>query len=106
MNQSTIIAMLAMLLFGVVYAATVRHVRNRHPDHGQTAWFVVVGVGAVIIAFGIVVGSDLAIVLLALFACAGGPMIIEYVDSHTDTLRRLRMAARIAQREDGPHGRL
>lgn len=90
-----------MLLFGICYAAVVRHVRKRDPNHGQTAWFVVVGVGVVVAAYGLLAGIDAALTLLGLFAAAGVPMVVEYVDSHTGMLQRRGILANLRSEDDG-----
>lgn len=70
----------------------VRPLRRRNPDHGQTAWLVVVGTAATGIAYAILlalsIGAEAAaghIILLMITNIASGlPMIIEYIDDHTD----------------------
>lgn len=79
---SLIAVLLGLMLFGVLYAAAVRSLRNRKREHGQTAWLVVVGNSAVIVAFGLLAGIAAAVLLTACMAAAGVPMILEYVDDY------------------------
>jgi len=84
-------------IFGWIYAfVVVRNMRRRDHDHGQTAWLVVVGVGVVVVAYTYITTIEQGILLLALFAAAGIPMIVEYVDDHIDRIHRRRLASFIA----------
>jgi hypothetical protein len=77
-NLIVVIVLLALLLFGIGYAWLVRWLRNRKANHGYTAVLVAVGDLVVAAAFGILVGIDLAVLLLLCLAAAGLPMIFEY----------------------------
>ena len=80
MNQPPIFATLAaLLLFGVAYAAIVRYVRRRNPDHGFTAFWVVGGNLAICVAFAAVAGLEAAALLFLCMAAAGLPMVVEYI---------------------------
>lgn len=68
----------ALFLFGCLYAALVRFMAKRGSD-GQTAWMVVVGVAVTLFGGVFVVGLWHALVMLALFAASGLPMVVEYV---------------------------
>lgn len=74
----SILILAALVLFGVIYAAAVRYIRRRHPDHGYTAFLVMIGNGVIVAAFAIVQGADAAIYLLYCMVAAGAPMIVEY----------------------------
>jgi hypothetical protein len=87
-----LIALLLLVLFGIIYAAIIRRMRRRNPDHGQTAWLVVVGNATITAAFTALYGINAGAVLLACMAAAGLPMIIEYVDDHLDSAERRRIA--------------
>lgn len=86
----------------VVYAwRIVRRMRHDNPDHGQTAWLVVIGVAATIIAYTcmVAIASNLinaleygALLLLA-FAVAGLPMVVEYVDDHLAQRRHAQQSS-------------
>lgn len=67
-----------LFLFGCLYAALVRFMARRGAD-GQTAWMVVGGVAATLCGSVFVVGIENALLLLALFAASGLPMVVEYV---------------------------
>lgn len=82
-TQSMIIALLCLLIFGVLYAAVVRALRRRNPHHGYTPWLVVVGDGVVVAAFAALYGLEAGVALFLMFAAAGTPMIVEFVDDHT-----------------------
>lgn len=83
----------------------VRPMRHDDPEHGQTAWLVVVGVAltglayAVILAIaeGILVALEHAALLLLAFVFAGVPMIVEYVQDHLDHKQRQRARAVISR---------
>lgn len=76
----TAVILLVLLLFGIAYALIVRRLRRRSPDHGHTAWLVVVGDAAIVLAFGLLAGVDSAILLIACMTAAGLPMVVEYLD--------------------------
>lgn len=80
-NQPHIYAVLAgLFVFGVVYAAIVRYVRSKRPDHGYTAFWVVGGDLAIVIGFGLIAGLEAAALLFFCMAAAGLPMIVEYIN--------------------------
>ncbi len=66
--------LLLSIIFGLGYAIFVR----RHTERGErhTAALVVIGVGGVLVIFFAVAGWNW--LLLALFALAGAPMVVEY----------------------------
>jgi len=80
-----IIALLCLTLFGVIYAAVVRRLRRRPRAAAYTPWLVVVGDGVVVAAFASLYGLEAGVALFLMFAAAGAPMVIEYVDDHTGT---------------------
>jgi hypothetical protein len=77
-NLIAVIVLLSLFLFGLGYAWLVRWLRSRKADHGYTAILVAVGDLVVAVGFGILVGIDLAVLLLLCLGAAGLPMIIEY----------------------------
>lgn len=93
--ETIVIVALSLVLAASGYAYLVRKLRRRNPDHGQTAWLVVVGVAMVVVGYAFVAGIEHAAIVAGLFAAAGIPMIVEYVDDHTDLISRRRMADRI-----------
>lgn len=79
-NQPHIFAVLTgLLLFGIAYAAIVRYVRTRRPDHGFTAFWVVGGNMAIVIGYALIAGLEAAAILFLCMAAAGLPMIVEYI---------------------------
>lgn len=105
MPPTITIAALSLLVFGIIYAAIVRSLRTRtNGRHGQTAWLVVVGVGVVVGVFSTLTNAETAWLLLLLFACAGTPMIVEYVDSHSDLLQRSNVSANLEKLERSRDG--
>ena len=103
-NRLEIAAACALLLvFGLAYAALVRHLRRRDPDHGYTPWLVVVGDAAIVVGFTTVTNLALGALLLTLMASAGMPMIWEYIDSRAIEKEGKRAVLRIEQLED-THG--
>lgn len=72
-----------LLTFGIGFAVLVRTMVKNHVN-GQTAWMVVIGVAVGIVAFLPLFGLLIPAVYLAGFACAGGPMIYEYVTRVND----------------------
>lgn len=79
-RASIITGLIAVLLFSLCFAALVRWMRKRDSNHGYTAVLVVIGVAAVIVAFASITSVQLGLVLSALFALAGMPMVAEYTD--------------------------
>lgn len=91
-----------LILLGLAVACTayawlyVRRTRRKSPHHGQTALFVVIGSAIVGIAYtiglaasyGIPAAIAPAIFLLLCYIAAGIPMIVEYIDDHTDSAGR------------------
>lgn len=77
-----VIIVLVLLLLGIAYAWFVRRLRNRHPDHGYTAFLVVGGNIMIAIAYGLIAGVEDAIILLVCMGAAGLPMIVEYAADH------------------------
>lgn len=99
MNQPTpntiAIVLLLLLLFGIAYAAAVRALRHRDPEHGYAPWLVVAGNGAVVAAFTVLAGIQAGLLLLLCMAAAGVPMIVEFVDDHSRIRQRIQHAARL-----------
>lgn len=79
-NPIVVIVLLALFLFGLGYAWLVRWLRSRKADHGYTAILVAAGDLVVTVAFGFLVGIDLAGLLLLCLAAAGLPMVVEYTE--------------------------
>jgi uncharacterized membrane protein HdeD (DUF308 family) len=69
-----------LLAFAIGYAVLVRNLRRRQPHHTHTAWLVVVGNAAIVVAFTLLTSLVHGALLLGLMAIAGIPMIVEYVD--------------------------
>jgi hypothetical protein len=69
-----------LFFFGVSYAAIVRTVRRRNPNHGFTAFWVVGGNLVIVVAFGLLAGVQAAALLFFCMAAAGLPMLVEYID--------------------------
>lgn len=89
------------LLFGIFYALFVRWI-SKAKIEGQTAYLVVGGVSAVLLLASVMVGLVSMAILFALFAAAGLPMVIEYVDRvHHERRRDLEALKRFAQEEVG-----
>jgi len=70
--------MAAALVFGILYAGLVRWV-SRRGFEGQTAWSVVVGVAATLLAMIPVLGLNIVAIIFCFFAASGTPMIVEYL---------------------------
>lgn len=83
-------ALLALLVFSVAYAALVRIIRRRDPNHAHTATLVVFGVAAVVTAFAIATDLALGALLALFFGVAGLPMIWEFVDYKLTEAERAR----------------
>lgn len=74
----------------------VRRMRRSDPNHGQTAWLVVIGnsaIGATLFAIawitiGLTNAIGLLILLLLANLAAGVPMIVEYVGDHINHSRQ------------------
>jgi len=77
-NLIVVIVLLILFLFGLGYAWLVRWLRSRKANHGYTAILVVGGNLIVAVGFGVLVGINLAALLLLCMAAAGLPMIVEY----------------------------
>jgi hypothetical protein len=85
--------MLALLHLACwIYAfGIVRRMRKDDPEHGQTAWLVVIGNSAVGLTLAAItwitssLNNAISLLLLLLLAnlFAGLPMIAEYISSHT-----------------------
>ena len=81
-NQPHIFAVLiGLLLFGIAYAALVRYVRNRRPDHGFTAFWVIGGNLAIVAGYALIAGLEAAAILFLCMAAAGLPMVVEYLSA-------------------------
>ena len=77
-----VIVLLTLVLAGIGYAWLVRKLRRRNPHHGYTAWLVVVGNVIIVAGFAVLVGINLAVLLVLCMAAAGIPMVVEYIDDH------------------------
>lgn len=86
----------------------VRRLRNNNPNHGQTAFLVIVGNSAVGLTLAAItwitssLNNAISLLLLLLLAnlFAGIPMIVEYIGSHTNQHTRTNdrtIAERIIQ---------
>lgn len=64
--------------FGCLFAALVRWASGRKMI-GQTAWAVVIGVTATLLAMIPVFGLRPVAIMFCYFAAAGSPMIVEYL---------------------------
>jgi hypothetical protein len=73
-----ILTIISLFLFGVLYAAFVRHLARQSVE-GQTAYLVVVGVGVTLLGATAVIGIETALLLFACFAASGLPMVVEYI---------------------------
>lgn len=95
-QPATNIVVLALALFGVAYAALVRRIRQRDPEHGYTAWLVVVGNAAIVIAYTLLVGLELGALLFTCMAAAGAPMVVEFGDWYLSRAERSRQQQDLA----------
>lgn len=77
-NYANIPGAIALLfLCSLVYDRyVVERIETRDPPVGVTAWEVVGGVGYTMFVAGMVVGFDVALIVLLLFAPSGIPMIL------------------------------
>jgi hypothetical protein len=65
-------------VFGLVYAALVRWI-SRRGLKGQTAWSVVIGVSATLLAMLSVFRIETIAIMFCFFIASGSPMIVEYL---------------------------
>lgn len=72
------LSLAGLLLFTILYAILVRWASKREVE-GQTAWAVVIGVSAVLLAMVPTFGLQAVAIMFCFFGVAGIPMIIEYV---------------------------
>lgn len=86
-NYANIPGAIALLfLCSLVYDRyVVERIETNNPSVGVTAWEVVGGVGYTVFVSGMVVGFDVALITLLLFASSGTPMIL---GSHHRNLAR------------------
>lgn len=77
--------LLVLFIIGAGYAWLVRRLRHRSPQHGYTAWLVVVGDLIVVAGYAVLAGIEAAVLLVLCLAAAGIPMIVEYIDDHLRT---------------------
>lgn len=90
-NPLTYLILLALAVAASAYGwGYVRPLRRRDAQHGQTALLVVMGDGLVALAAILIVAANgpvdalaLAAILTASLIAGGLPMIVEYVDDHT-----------------------
>jgi hypothetical protein len=75
-----VIVLLSLFVVGLGYAWLVRWLRSRKANHGYTAILVVVGNLIIAVGFGMLVGINLAALLLLCMAAAGLPMFVEYTE--------------------------
>lgn len=100
-SPATYIILLILAITCTAYAfGYVRPTREKDPDHGQTALFVILGDAAVTLAAVLIVAFtgpvdwlQLLAVLLACLAAGGLPMILEYTGHHTTQRQAARRAA-------------
>lgn len=93
LTQPSTYLILAILCGIALYYAfrTVRPLRQRDREHGQTAWLVVVGVAVtglaytaiLVISSGLLAALEHLALLVICFVVSGIPMIIEYIDDYT-----------------------
>lgn len=67
------------LVFGILYALLVRWVATHRGMEGQTAWSVVIGVTATLLAMLWVFQIEDIAIIFCFFIASGTPMIIEYL---------------------------
>lgn len=92
-----ILTMIALLLFGMVFAYVVRRLADAGVQ-GQTAYTVVVGVGATVLASGLLIGWGNVVLLFCCFGASGLPMILEYASRvHREQKRDQSEAKSVAQ---------
>ena len=105
-NPITYLILIVLAVGCTLYAYRyVRPTRQRSPDHGQTALFVVIGSAAVGVAYtialaatyGIAAAITPAILLLLCYIVAGLPMIAEYIDDHTGAAAKRRQSASLSE---------
>jgi hypothetical protein len=78
----------ALLIFGILYAGFVWVLEEHQVGQEYTWVMVVVGVGAIIAAYGLQHGSAAFLELLAYSAAAGAPMIVACSVHHVLQERR------------------
>jgi hypothetical protein len=72
------LSLAGLLLFGILYSLVIRWGSKKEVE-GQTAWAVVVGVTATLLAMIPTFGLATIALMFAGFAASGIPMIVEYV---------------------------
>jgi hypothetical protein len=72
------LSLAGLLLFGILYALLIRWGSKKEVE-GQTAWAVVVGVTATLLAMIPTFGLMTIALMFAGFSASGIPMIVEYV---------------------------
>jgi len=72
------LSLVGLFFFAVLYAMLVR-LASKKKLEGQTAWAVVVGVAATLLAMVPTLGLEVVAIIFCYFTVAGIPMIVEYV---------------------------
>ena len=93
-----ILTIVALFLFGVVYACFV-HLLSKNEVHGQTAYLVVAGVGVTLIGSCALIGLLNVGLLLACFTASGLPMVVEYVNRTHKAQKRDKQDAKDVARD-------
>lgn len=100
LNLGTIGAVVgASLLFGIAYNWFVSWLNSSGRGEGYTSFLVVGGVLITLALASFLIGSHNALLVLAVFACTGLPMVIGDVYRYTEARREARMELEIALRE-------
>lgn len=92
------LSLVGALAFGVFYALLIR-LWDRKKVEGQTANYVVFGVGIVLFFASFTLGLNNILILFAYFAVAGFPMVIEYGNRVHIQRRKDQEAAEILAKE-------
>lgn len=91
---------LALVIFGILYALGVAALRAIWPDHHWTSILVVFGVFGVVVGFGIWHGQKEAVDLFTCFVAAGLPMILGDLGMSAYLERKAAQRNAAAIRED------
>ena len=93
-----VLALVGLALFGWVFNRLVQQLEDETPEHGYTAFLVVVGVTVTVLVLTPFIGVPAAVLLLAGFLASGLPMIIGSVGRALARLRSEREALRAEAR--------
>lgn len=78
----------SLFIFGLIYNAVINWLHRTGYIEGYTAFTVVIGVGAIIIGAAFTLGLQAGLILLALSAAAGTPMVFGDIARHVRARRR------------------